>query len=168
MNSQQFEDRLQLNNFEELEKEFQKTKNYFENLQSNTITCDEVQMKFPAFCFYNKEIRIKFPTYKIRVINNQISYEELEKLLDGQGNFIIDTEPNVFTFTESTLKQVNSIAINCVESTLKKNIATAQKIEEKLASEQIISERCVTSWHYSIPIEVDDNGYISLRNIKEI
>lgn len=49
LNSKEFEERLQLNNFSELETEFQKTKNFFEHLNEK-IKCDEVSLRFPAFC----------------------------------------------------------------------------------------------------------------------
>lgn len=80
MNSKEFEERLQLKNFDELDQQYQKTKEFFLNLQEQ-ITCNEVQQRFPAFCFCEREIRIKFPTYFIRIIDNQISlrFKELIK-----------------------------------------------------------------------------------------
>ena len=91
------------------------------------ITCEEVSQKFPAFCFYKQEIRIKFPTYFIRVINNQITYSELENLLAGQGNYIICEESNVIKLP--TFEPVHSLAIHCLETSLSENQNLAEKIE---------------------------------------
>ncbi|MCR0417200.1 hypothetical protein MKC71_06985 [[Clostridium] innocuum] len=157
MTSKEFEDKLQLKNFSELEEEFQKTKEYFENLQDK-ITCEEVSEKFPAFCFLKREIRIKFPTFKVRVIDNQIAYKDLKELLKGLGNFAIYEELNVLRVP--SLEPVSSLAIHCLEVGLAANENIAEKIKKKLEENHIISERCVTSGHYCIPIEVDGAGYI--------
>lgn len=163
MNSKEFEENLQLINFNLLEEEFQKAKKHFNDLQDK-ITCDEVEQKFPAFCFGNKEIRIKFPTYKIRVIDNQIEYKDLEQLLQGKGSFIIYEEINVIRIPFG--EKVYSIAIHCLEKDLKTNEQTAKKIEKELIKKDIKFERCVTSGHYCIPIEVDDKGYLSIKYLK--
>lgn len=160
MNSKEFEEKLLLINFEVLEREFQQAKNYFSSLQDK-ITCNEVEQKFPAFCFGNEEIRIKFPTYKIRVIDNQIEHEDLEKLLQGKGSFVIYEETNIIRIPSG--ENVHSIAIHCLENDLKTNKQTAEKIEKELIKKDIRFERCVASGHYCIPIEVDDEGYLSIK-----
>lgn len=159
MNNQEFEEKLQSKNFDLLEREFQKAKNYFRYLQDK-ITCDEAEQKFPVCYFDNKKIGIKFPTYKIRVIDNQIEYKDLEKLLQGKVSFSIYPEENVFRCSG---EKVPSIAIYCLENDLKTNKQTAEKIEEELIKKDIRFERCVTSGHYCIPIEVDDEGYLSIK-----
>ncbi len=163
MNSKEFEERLQLENFEELENEFQKTKDFFLNLQEK-ITCEEVQQRFPAFCFCKQQIRVKFPTYFIRIIDNQISYSDLESLLSGQGNYFIYEETNVVRIP--TLEPVHSLAIHCLETSLTENKKLAEKIENILKQNNIVSERCVSSGHYLIPIKVDDNGFVCISNKK--
>lgn len=165
MNSKEFEELLQFKNFNELENQYQKTKDFFLNLEEK-ITCDEVQEKFPAFCFCKKEIRVKFPTYFVRILNNQISYSDLENLLVGQGNFFIYEETNVVKM--STLESAYSLAIHCLETSLPKNENLVDKIENILKQKNIMSERCLSSGHYSIPIKVDRNGYISILNKKNI
>lgn len=160
MNSKEFEENLQLKNFEELEQEYQKTKDFFLNLIEN-ITCEEVPQRFPAFCFCKQEIRIKFPTYFIRIIDNQIDYSELENLLCGQGNFFIYEETNVVKIP--SLEPVHSLAIHCLETSLAENKELAEKIESILAKRKIISERCVSSGHYVIPMQIDENGYIHIQ-----
>ena len=64
LNSKEFEERMRLSNFSELETEFQKTKKFFEHLNEK-VKYDEVSLIFPAFCIEKKEIKIKFPTFKI-------------------------------------------------------------------------------------------------------
>lgn len=36
---------------------------------------DKMQLKFSDFYLFNKEIRIKFPTYEIRIGNNEMSHD---------------------------------------------------------------------------------------------
>lgn len=160
MNSKEFEENLQLKNFDELEQEYQKTKDFFLNLIEN-ITCEEVPQRFPAFCLCKQEIRIKFPTYFIRIIDNRIDYSELENLLCGQGNFLIYEETNVVKI--SSLEPVHSLAIHCLESSLTENKELSEKIESILTKRKIISERCVSSGHYIIPMQIDENGYIHIQ-----
>ena len=88
MTSKEFEECLQLKNFDVLEQQYQEAKKFFLNLHEQ-ITYDEIEQKFPAFCLGKQEIRIKFPTFFIRIIDNQITYSQLEKLLKGQGNYFI-------------------------------------------------------------------------------
>lgn len=159
MNSKEFEEHLQLKNFNDLEDQYQKAKEFFLNLKEK-ITCDEVSQRFPAFCFCNQEIRVKFPTIFIRIINNQISYSDLKNILAGQGNLCISVETNVVKIP--TFEHVQSLAIHCLEISLSENEKLAEKIESILKQKNIMSERCVTSGHYLIPIEVDDSGYISI------
>lgn len=163
MNSKEFESKLQLDNFDLLEKEFQDTKKFFEQLQDNILSQD-VSLKFPAFCFCGQEIRVKFPTYKIRIIDNQIGYANLNELLKGQGNFGIYEETNVVKLP--SLQPVQSIAIHCLETDLKANTSTATRIEEILSKQNIQSERCVTSGHYCIQIRIDNEGFVHLLNEK--
>lgn len=163
MNSTEFEEKLQLSNFNLLEEEFQKAKKYFNDLQDK-ITSDELEKNFPAFCFGNQEIIIKFPTYKIRVIDNQIDYEDLERFLEGKGNFKIYEETNVVR--RSSGENVYSIAIHCLENDLKTNTQTAEKVQKELIKNGVRFERCVTLGLYCIPIEVDDKGYLSIKRLK--
>ena len=160
MNSKEFEENLQLKKFGELEQEYQKTKDFFLNLIEN-ITCEEVSQRFPAFCFCEQEIRIKFPTYFIRVIDNRIDYLELKNLLRGQGHFLICQETNVVKIP--SLEPVHSLAIHCLETSLTENKELAEKIESILGKRKIISERCVSSAHYVIPMQIDENGYIQIQ-----
>jgi len=159
LNSKEFEERLQLNNFSELETEFQKTKNFFEHLNEK-IKCDEVSLRFPAFCLWEQEIRIKFPTFKIRIINHKKSHSELQELLKDVGIYSIYEETNVVKLPG--LNPVQSTAIHCLEVGLDRNIRTADKIEELLNDNQIQTQRCVDSGHYLIPIKVDEEGYIKI------
>ena len=159
MNSKEFDKNLQLDNFEYLEEQYQKTKEFFSNLNEK-ITCDEVKQKFPAFCYCNQEIRIKFPTYFIRIIDNQISCSDLKNLLANQGKFYICKETNVIKI--STFKYVDSLAVYCLETSLKKNEELAKKIENLLKQKNIISERCISSGDYIMPIKID-NGYITIK-----
>lgn len=159
MNSKEFENHLQLKNFEELDRQYKNAKNFFLNLQEQ-ITCKEVSERFPAYCLFNQEIRIKFPTYFIRIINNQITYRDLEDLLEGLGNYFIYEEPNVIK--RSTYESVPSLAIHCLETSLEDNTKLVEKIEEILKDKKIDFERCVSSGQYRIPIQVDEHGYISL------
>ena len=161
MTSKEFEECLQLKNFDVLEQQYQEAKKFFLNLHEQ-ITYDEIEQKFPAFCLGKQEIRIKFPTFFIRIIDNQITYSQLEKLLKGQGNYFIYEEPNVVRMP--TLEPVHSLAVHCLETSLSDNKWLADRIENMLKGENIGSERCVSSGHYRIPIKVDENGYISLRN----
>lgn len=159
MNSKEFDEQLQLKNFDKLEESYQHAKNFFLHLNDN-ITCVEVSQRFPAFCLYNREIRIKFPTYFIRIINRQIPCSDLEKLLNGQGNYYIYEEPNVIKL--STFEPVHSLAIHCLEPSLTENTTLAERIENILKQNNITTERCVSSGHYLIPIKVNENGYIKV------
>ena len=159
MNSKEFEEYLQLKNFDKLEEQYQQAKSFFLNLEEN-ITCEEVPQRFPAFCFCKREIRIKFPTYLVRIISNQISLPKLEELLEDQGNLCIYKEPNVVKIPKSAPRQL--WAVHCLETSLEKNKNLADKIEKLLERKKIMSERCVSSGHYLIPIKVDENGYICI------
>lgn len=162
MNSKEFEECLQLGNYDELEKQYQQTKSFFLNLNEN-ITCEEVPQRFPAFCLCEKELRIKFPTYLVRVMGDQISCSDLEKLLEKQGNFVIYKELNVVKSPE--FAPIQSLAIHCLETSLKENKILVEKIESVLASKKIMSERCVSSGHYRIRIEVNKNGFICIQDL---
>jgi len=159
MNSKEFEKILHIDNFNLLDTEYTKTKDFFLNLKGQ-ITCKEVSEKFPAFCFAEKEIRIKFPTYFIRIVDEQISYSELKDLLKNQSNYLIYEEPNVIK--PSTYASVSSIAIHCLKSSLSENERLAEQIENILNYKNIRFERCVSSRHYVIPINVDKDGYIHI------
>ena len=92
-----------------------------------------------------------------------MSYEDLEKILKGAGNFRIYDEANVVIW--GTLKPVQSTAIHCLESSLDENVKTAKEVRKRLEENKIHSEICVDSGHYLIPIKVDeDNGekYITI------
>lgn len=158
-NSKEFEDHLRLKNFDELEKQFQETKKIFLDLKDD-ILYSEIKEKFPAFGFFEQEVRIKFPTYFIRIIDNQITQSELEQLL-GIDQYSISEETNVVKFP--SLKPVHSLAVHCLKTSLAENLALAEKIENILQHHNITSERCVSSGHFIIPITVDDNGYIKIK-----
>ncbi|NFO11227.1 hypothetical protein FDB29_08970 [Clostridium botulinum] len=157
LSSKEFDKKLHIDNFQELEKEFQQARKFFENL-NDKIKYNEVKLKFPAFGLFNQEIRIKFPTYKIRIINNKMSHDDLRELLKGIYNYEIRDEPNVVMFP--SLRPVQSTAIYCLEINLDANTRIAEKIEKKLGDHHIRTERCVDSAQYSIPITVDEEGYI--------
>ena len=159
LSSKEFNEKLQLKNFKELEEEFQKAKIFFENL-NYPIKCDDIESKFPAFCLFNEEIRLKFPTYKIRIINSKMNHNDLQKLLGNAGNFLIYEEANVRLL--HSLEPVQSTAIHCLESSLSENESTADKIEDILNKNRIRTERVVDSGHYRIPIKVDDKGYATV------
>ncbi|NFH45694.1 hypothetical protein FC976_00310 [Clostridium sporogenes] len=159
LSSKKIDEKLQNYNFQELEKEFQRGKNFFENLNEK-IKWDEIQLKFPAFCLVNQEIIIKFPTYKIRIINNKMSHNDLRELLKDIYNYQIDEETNVVMF--SSLEPVQSTAIHCLETNLDANTCTAKEIEKKLEEQHIRTERCVDYGYYCIPIKVDEEGYITV------
>ncbi|WP_035301614.1 hypothetical protein [Clostridium sp. DL-VIII] len=159
LSNKEFDERLQINNFEELEKEFQQAKNFFENL-NDEIKCDEVQLRFPDFYPLDQEIVIKFPTYKIRIINNKMSHNDLRELLKGIYNYQIDEETNVVIFP--SLKPVQSTAIHCLETNLDSNARTAEEIVKRLEEHCIRAERCVDCGYYSIPIKVDEEGCITV------
>lgn len=157
VNSKEFEEKLQKDSFEELENDFQQTKSIFEKLEEK-IKYDEVQLNYPAFGLCKQEIRIKFPTYKIRIIDNEMSHEKLREILKDIGNYQIYDESNVVIIP--SFNPVKSTAIHCLESSLSENTKTAEKIEKKLNDNNVRTERCVTSGHYRIAIKVDKEGYI--------
>lgn len=164
MNSKEFNDKLRLENFEELESKYQQTKLYFEQLNDN-ITCEEVKKKFPAFCFDEKVLCIMFPTFKIRIINEKINENYCYKLLSNIGNYEIYEESNIVSLPKFI--PIQTLTIHCLEDNLDKNIETAEKIEDKLASKHFCYERHVAYGLYSLPIKVDEAGYI-LVNSKNI
>ena len=122
LSSKDFDDKLQLDNFEELEKEYQSTKKLFLGL-NNKIKCDDVALKYPAFCYGEETLIIKFPTYKIRVINNKFECEKSDELLGHCGNYRVYEEGNVVIMP--SLKHVQSTAIHCLEDSLDENEKTA-------------------------------------------
>lgn len=160
LSSKEFDNKLQDDNLGELEKESQSAREVFKHLDNKKIKRDEVELKYPAFCLFDKQLRIKFPTYKIRISNNQISYDDLQKLLDGINNCIIYEESNVVEIP--SLNPIQSIAVHCLGSDLNQNIRIADNIEKRLNKDNIYTQRCVTSGHYCIPINVDKEGYIEV------
>lgn len=160
LTSKEFDTNLQLDNFDKLEKEYQDTKKFFQKLSEN-IKCDEVEIKFPAFCSFKQHIMIKFPTYKIRIINIQMTHDKLYEILKNSGNYQIYEEANVITYP--SFNPVKSTAIHCLEDNLKDNQSTAEKIEKKLEMLNINYQRCVSYGLYCIPIEVDEDGYIRVK-----
>lgn len=160
LSSQMFENKLNINNFQELEDAFQSTKKFFENLNEQ-IKSHEVSDRFPAYCFQDNQIHIKLPTYKVRIINNTLSHEELTNLLGSIGHYGIYEETNVCLLP--SLEPVQSTAIHCLESNLSANQKTAEDIKKALLSQNILSERCVTSAIHIIAITVDEQGFIHIK-----
>ena len=161
MNSKDFDARLQLDNFRELEQNYQDAKKFFLHLKEK-IRCDEVEARFPAFCCGEKQLRIKYPTYSVRIINEHITYTKLKELLSGQENIFISQEANVVGIPD--LKPVIAWSICCLRTSLPENERLAEQIEKILESHGLVSERCVASGHYTIPIDVDNDGYIIIPN----
>lgn len=104
---------------------------------------------------------IKFPTYKIRIINIQMTHDKLYEILKNSGNYQIYEEANVIMYP--SFNPVKSTAIHCLEDNLKDNQSTAEKIEKKLEMLNINYQRCVSYGLYCIPIEVDEDGYIRVK-----
>lgn len=156
LTSKEFDEKLRSDKFQELEEEFQHTKSFFESLNEK-IVCTEVESKFPAFCWDN-HILIKFPTYKIRIKNNKMSQDALQKKLVNVGNFRIYDES---IYVSHTWESVQLTAIHCLEDSLDKNIEIATKIENILNQENICTERWVDCGYYPILIEKEE-GYIKV------
>ena len=157
LSCKEFDTKLQIDNFKMLEQEYQQTKKFFRELNEK-FKCDDLEIKFPAFCSFNQHIMIKFPTYKIRVVNSEMTHDELYEILKGSGNYKIYEEPNVVMYP--SLKPVKSTAIHCLEDNLNYNQNMAEKIEMKLKNININYQRCVSYGLYCIPIEVDEHGYL--------
>lgn len=154
MRSQEFEEQLNFANYPELEKAYIETRDFFENGCCN-LSPEEVHNQHPAFCYLDKFVMIKFPTYKVRVIDDNVSIEELNKQLLGLGMLYIYHETDTVIYP--TMQRVNSIAIHCLELSLLDNRTLVEKIEEKLSTLGCHFERCVAFGLYSVPIEVKDN-----------
>lgn len=161
LSSKEFNTKLQSNNFDELEREYQEAKGFFQS-PSRKLKWVDVENKFPAFYLPEQCIMIKFPTYKIRVINTKVSQNELNKMLKDTGNYKIYEETNVVSYPE--LNPVKSTAIHCLEDNLEDNENTAKEIEGKLKENNINCERWVSYGLYCIPVEVDKDGYILLSS----
>lgn len=160
LNSREFDEKLQINNFEKLEEEFEQAKKFFEHL-NNKIKYNEVELNFPAYCYEKQEIRIKFPAYKIRIINNgEINYNDLQELLKNIYSYKIECENSVFNI--HSFKPVHSINIRCLGTNLYESLCVAEKIEERLKEENIHTERCVDYGYYRIPMRVNEEGYITI------
>ena len=158
LSSREFDEQLQLDNFEKLEEEYQSTKKFFLEL-NDKIKCDDVALQYPAFCYGEETLIIKFPTYKIRVINNKFDYDKSDEILSNCGNYRVYEEGNVVTMP--SLNSVQSTAIHCLEDSLDENEKVSIEIQSRLKKEGIYSEKCVTSGYYCIPIVVDEEGYIT-------
>lgn len=163
LNSKEFNDKLQSNNLKELEKDYQEAKSFFE-APDQELKCDDISKKFHAFYYDNGIVMIKFPTYKIRVVNGKVSQEELDEILKGIGRYEIYEEVNVFSYPE--FDSVNSIAIHCLEDNLEANQSTAGKIEDKLKENDINCERWVSYGLHPILVKVNKEGKI-LLNVKQ-
>ncbi len=156
--SYEFENKLQRENFDELERQSQETRAYFSNLKEKFKESD-VQSKFPAYYnIYNRCLYVKFPTYKIRIINNRKSQNEIKSMLNISSIAVYD-EPNVVLLP--SLKPVQCTAVHCLETSLEKNESLADRIEEILSKNGICTERGVAYGVYPIQINVDDDGYFS-------
>lgn len=154
-NSKQFEEDLHISKFDELESEFQEAKKFFENFKGK-MSIEYISENFPGFCFNNELLYLKFPTYKIRILNNKLKYEEIENMLKPEQNFVIYEETNVITIPD--FRPVEATAIHCLYTELSQNTLLAEKITDTLQKQGIYSERCVASALYSLPIKVDDDN----------
>jgi len=161
LSSKEFNEKLNIDNMKELEMEFQKTIKFFTNL-NDKIKCDEVEFQFPAYCLINQAVYIKFPTYKIRILHDEISIEEIHQLLKDLNinNYEIYKETNVVLSQSS--KTENSIVIHCLSTNLDANTSAADEILKKLKEKKkdIKAEKCVDYGCYCIRINVDEEGYI--------
>lgn len=163
--SKEFDEKLQISNFQLLETEYQNAKNSFLKSKGkiSNYTYDQIESKFPAFVYCKQSIMLKFPTYKIRVIinnHNSINCNQLSNLLNFSGKYEIYEETNVVLYP--SLEPVRTIAIQCLEDNLKMNDSTAKNIQSLLDKNGINSQKCVTSGLYCIPIQVNSNDYFTV------
>lgn len=161
LNWKEFDKNLHENNFPELESYYQQTRKYFEQL-TDKIKSDEISLKFPASCdLENYILNIKFPTYKIRLINCKLNHDEINKILKDSGNYQIYEESGVYE--ASSFKPVHCITIHCLEDSIYKNKNLASKIKStsELEKECIFLERWPALGLCNIPIVIDEEEYIT-------
>ena len=90
-----------------------------------------------------------------------ITCKEVPKnILENQSNYFIYEEPNVIK--SSTYASVSSIVVHCLKSSLSENEQLSELIENILKYKNIKFDRCASSGHYVIPINVDTDGYIHI------
>lgn len=115
---------------------------------------------FQHFASVNGKLELNFQLILLELLTIKF-LSDLKNLLKDQGNYYIYEEINVVK--EPTLEPVHSLAIHCLETSLSDNKKLAERIESILKDKSIVSERCVSSGHYIIPIQVDEKGYICIH-----
>ncbi|NGT12387.1 hypothetical protein G6Y96_11595, partial [Clostridium perfringens] len=115
LTSLEFNEKLHLDNFELLEKEFQNARKYLEN-SSDELEVSHLKSAYPIYFEYNDLLMVKFPTFKVRIINNEKTENELKDMLKEYGYFTVYDESNVVLMP--SFKPVQSTVIHCLGNSL--------------------------------------------------
>lgn len=160
-NSKQFDEDLQLKNFESLEKDFQEAKKFYTNMK-----CDDVAKHYPGFCFEKSILYLKYPTYKVVFFNRKIEHREIGQMLQCEQNYEICDEPNVVSFP--SMVQLKMTSIYCLCTNLTDNTEFAKRIMSTLEKAGIYSERWITSALYAFPIQVNEDDFFTIIHQQNI
>ena len=133
-------------------------KKYFEEINEE-ISIAEAEEKYPMF-YMNENIFIKFPTYKIRIIDKEIEFKDVQELLKEIKCISIYEECNVVDRNDIFFKQIYPITVHCLKTKLIDNIALAEQIEQILEEHRLISERCITFACYPMRVTINEKGNI--------
>ncbi|MFQ9726900.1 MAG: hypothetical protein ACLRYN_04755 [Clostridium perfringens] len=164
LTSLEFNEKLHLDNFELLEKEFQNARKYLEN-SSDELEVSHLKSAYPIYFEYNDLLMVKFPTFKVRIINNEKTENELKDMLKEYGYFTVYDESNVVLMP--SFKPVQSTVIHCLGNSLEENKKMAENIISKLKNKHIASEKCVTYGCYPISIKYINKEKTFIKIIKD-
>ena len=144
LSSSEFEEELCFANMDKLDKCFQIAK---KAIYDKGIECDALSFSdlYPGY-IYGNQIRLKMPTFSIRIINDSYSKEQIDKMLSNFEKIFVYVETNVWI--DKSIK--SCISVLCLESELTKNVVLAEDIMNALAERDIASEKCISSTHYCI------------------
>ena len=156
MNKQDFINKFHLDNYEELEYASQEAKKYFRNF-SGSISFEEVSKRFPVEIYRNR-IKILYPTYKIRVIDDKNLNEEVLGTLRKIKNVDVEIEKDVVKYP--SMKTIWPISVYCKEENLSLNKKLVDKIRKILENYNIEYEQSVEKGEYYIWVNVDEKGDI--------